>query len=140
MPSRFLRSTRSLRKRGWLAQNDVRAELAAAQRGDLRCGLECGCGRIVLQMHAAQDLDARGHGSGELTFHVIVVLLIRVHAVVPVKRLEQEMSDVAVMEGRSFIRKLFLLAGGEIRLAGRASPVKELQARLVASQPKGAIQ
>ena len=78
--------------------------------------------------------------SGELTYHVIVVLLIRVHAVVPVKRLEQEMSEVAVMEGRSFIRKLFVLAGGENRLAGRASPVKELQARLVASQPKGANQ
>jgi hypothetical protein len=77
---------------------------------------------------------------GELTFHVIVVLLIRVHAVVPVKRLEQEMSEVAVMEGRSFIRKLFLLAGGENRLAGRASLVKELQGRLVASQPKGANQ
>ena len=41
------------RSRGRRAQNDFSAQLAAAQRWDLRRGLRSAGGRIVLQMHAA---------------------------------------------------------------------------------------
>lgn len=66
-------------------------------------------------MHSARTLDTRGYGFRELIFHVIVILLNRVHAVVLAKRFQKEMREVAVLEGRAFVGKLFLLAGGENR-------------------------
>ena len=68
-------------------------------------------------MNAARALDSRGYGFRELIFHVVVVLLNRVHAVVLVKRFQKEMREVAILKRRSFVGKLFLLSGGENRRA-----------------------
>ena len=67
-------------------------------------------------MNAARALDSRGYGFRELIFHVVVVLLNRVHAVVLVKRFQKEMREVAILKRRSFVGKLFLLSG--VRIAG----------------------
>jgi len=112
-------------------------------------------------MSAARDLDARGYGSRELIFHVIVILRQEQELNAQLDFWEKHTDGLALRLGRgySFTRyKLFAEAAEEYesalisapdsryiledaiqanRLAGRPSRVKELQTRL-ASQPEAA--